>query len=144
LEIGERYALTVLVYPLMILMLPVNFSRTILLVSAFFVGLMMDWFYDSVGVHAATLVATAFLRSFLLRLLEPRGGYRIDSSPSVAQSGMLWTLRYIGILMFVHCLLFFAIDAFTLLYLDRILVNAILTFIVSYMVAMLYMSLVRY
>lgn len=49
-------------YILFILLFPVNGNRMGLILSSFFLGLFIDMFNDSGGVHAASSVILAFLR----------------------------------------------------------------------------------
>lgn len=49
-------------YILYILLYPVNGNRALLLVSAFFMGLLVDMFLNTGGPHAAASVTLAFLR----------------------------------------------------------------------------------
>jgi hypothetical protein len=49
-------------YILFILLYPVNGNKALLLVSAFFMGLLVDMFLNTGGPHAAASVTLAFLR----------------------------------------------------------------------------------
>lgn len=49
-------------YILYILLFPVNGNKGALLISSFFLGLIMDMFLNSAGVHAAACVTLAYLR----------------------------------------------------------------------------------
>src|SRR5690606_15020169 len=54
-------------YILFILLYPVNGNRYGLLLSAFFLGLIMDMFCNSGGVHAAASLVLAFVRPTFFR-----------------------------------------------------------------------------
>lgn len=54
-------------YILFIILYPVNGNRFGLLLSAFFLGLIMDMFCNSGGVHAAASVVLAFVRPSFFR-----------------------------------------------------------------------------
>ena len=54
-------------YLLFILLYPVNGNRSILLLTSFLLGLFLDMFLDSGGIHAAASVVLAFVRPSLFR-----------------------------------------------------------------------------
>ena len=139
----DRFSLMVFLYPVIILLFPIEMSRNLLLSFAFFSGLLIDMFYNSPGLHSATFVFTAFFRTPILKFVEPRGGYRIESSPLPSNYGLNWFLRYSAICTFLHCLVYFMIDAFTLVYLDKILASTIFSFICSYIIILIYTTIFR-
>ncbi|HEY4798331.1 MAG TPA: rod shape-determining protein MreD, partial [Bacteroidia bacterium] len=78
------------------------------LVLAFVLGLSVDIFSDTGGLHAAASVLMAFLRKPVLKLISPRDGYDAVQQPTIQQFGFGWFLSYTGTLVFAHhCVLFF-------------------------------------
>ncbi len=134
----DRFTLSVLIYPVVVIFLPVEMRRSAVVLIAFFLGLFIDSFYDSPGVHTAALVLTGFFRGTILRLLEPRQGYRNNVSIGPKAYGLSWFLYYLGVLLFVHIFAYFSLDAFTFVYIIKILVNTLMSFIVSYLIITLY------
>lgn len=61
-------------YVLFILLLPFETPAWLLLVSGFALGLTVDLFMNTPGLHAAATVLTAFVRPFVLRILLPVTG----------------------------------------------------------------------
>ena len=139
----DRFVVSIFVYPLIIITLPLNFPRSLLTTVAFCIGLLIDLFYDSPGVHTAALVLMAFSRSYILGFIEPRGGYGNDESPSFSKYGVSWFLGYIAILLFIHILAYFSFDAFTFVFFVKIIMNTILSFCASYILILLYSIVVR-
>ena len=129
----------VVLYPLVILLLPVGTPSVFVILVAFALGCAIDFPLGTYGLHAAALVLTAFLRRLALGLLEPREGYGVDMSPTRRALGLGWFMRYAAVLMGVHLLAFFAIEAFTLVYLGEILLRAVGSFCVSMLLILLYM-----
>lgn len=121
----------IIIYPLFIILLPVNIPRSLLLLLAFFLGISVDIFYDSMGVHAAASVFIAFCRLYILRLLEPTQGYKTEGSPSAHSFGLGWFTTYASIMMFIHLFIYFSIDAFSFVFILDILIKTILSFIFS-------------
>jgi hypothetical protein len=54
-------------YILFIILYPVNSNKSILLLGSFFLGLLLDIFCDSGGVHTTASIVLAFLRPTLFR-----------------------------------------------------------------------------
>lgn len=54
-------------YVLYILLFPVNGNKTILLVTSFLLGLLLDMFCNSGGVHAAASLTLAYIRPNLFK-----------------------------------------------------------------------------
>jgi len=95
------------VYVGFLLLLPLETSLTSLLLLGFAMGLAVDIFYDTAGVHAATMVIIAFIRPSLLQFLRPSGGYDNVESPTLSKLGFNWFIIYAGItLLFHHSILF--------------------------------------
>lgn len=138
----DKYVVSAFIYPLIIIAFPFSTPRPVVLTMAFFIGLIVDIAYDSIGLHTSAIVITAFLRSFVLILLQPRGGYG-DKSIGLYSYGSIWYLRYTAILMAIHVFLYFSLDAFTFVFLWKIFVNTLLSFAVSYVMLLLYSMIFR-
>ncbi|WP_396138751.1 rod shape-determining protein MreD [Flavobacterium sp.] len=54
-------------YILFIILYPVNSNKSVLLLGSFFLGLLLDIFCDSGGVHTTASIVLAFLRPTLFR-----------------------------------------------------------------------------
>lgn len=121
--------LNVLIYPLFILLLPLRTPRWAQFLLAFSLGMCVDLFYDSPGIHTSALVFTTYARHYVLRLLEPRGGYNITYSPTKQRMGLPWFLRYCSFMLGLHCFFYFSVEAFTFFYIFDILLKTLLGFI---------------
>ncbi len=99
-------------YVLFILLLPFEIPDWLLLFIALVVGLTIDMFANTQGMHAAATVFMAFLRPFMLSLISPRDGYEFGTKPSIAHMGFTWFITYASILVFLHHLLLFYIEVF--------------------------------
>lgn len=128
----------VLFYPVFLITLPFRISNNGLLLIAFVFGMILDFFYDSPGVHTAACVFTAFIRKWVISILEPRGGYGITASPTFDNMGMGWFLSYSSILVFCHILVYFCAEIFTFAYIGTILTKTIFTFLLSYVIILLF------
>lgn len=139
LSIGSYNYIHLFLYPVLILFLPLNIPRIALLVIAFILGIGLDVFYDSIGIHASACVFLAYSRKYVLKFLEPVEGYNIDQSLSAKAMGLPWVLSFVGIALFIHNLWYFSVEAFSFVYLEEIFLRTISTFIASYFLTILFL-----
>ncbi len=131
------YYLHIFVYPLFTLLLPVKLQNSVVLVLSFVMGLLVDWFYDSPGVHAAAMVFTAYLRPLILGILEPYEGYNMNEIPGLKRMGLGWFASYVSILMIIHLFFYFSVEAFSFVFIFDIVMNTLFTFTASLFVILL-------
>ena len=127
---GEVY-LQVHICVLFIILLPFNTPRGFILILAFALGLGIDFFYESYGIYAASLVFTAYMRSIVLSLLTPREGYGIKSHPTKDSLGDRWFVRYAGLLLLFHLFFYYSIEAFTFVFINTILLKTFFSWLGS-------------
>lgn len=127
----------IFIYPIFLLLIPFNISKSLYLLLAFAVGICVDLFYHSLGVHAFACVLLAFLRPIVLTYIEPREGYSKDSSPTLKGMGFSWIFLYSTILLFVHHFVYFSMEVFSPQYPVEIILRTIFSFMVSLTVIML-------
>jgi hypothetical protein len=95
-------------YVLYLILLPVEANPMALMGIGFLMGLAVDMFYESAGLHAFASVMIMYVRNYWLNSLTPQGGYDSNSVPSLAMNGVQWFLVYAVPLIFLHhSLLFF-------------------------------------
>ena len=132
------------VYVMFILMLPFEISGFWLLALGFGMGLSVDFFMHTPGMHAAAAVTLAFLRPGVIRLVGKKDDVVPWQYPNVRDSGDMWFLAYTLILVFMHHLVLFYLEVFrfsefffTLL---KVLINAVLSTLIIMLVQYLFFS----
>lgn len=143
LSIGDFNYIHLLVYPLPVFMLPMKTPRALALILAFVYGMLIDGFYNSPGVHAAALVIATYIKSIILRFLEPFEGYNTDDYPTIHKMGMSWFVSFTSILLLLHCFAYFSIEAFSFVYFFQIFMNTIFSFMISMVVLILLQLIFR-
>ena len=133
----------IFLYPLFVIVLPLRTPATIAIAAGFLLGLLVDLFYASPGVHAAALTFTAFARNIVLSVLEPRGGYNVNFSPTIVKMGRPWFLRYSSILLLLHVIFYSCVEVFTFVYWPTILANIVGTYLVSWLFLFMYMLVIN-
>lgn len=100
------------IYVLFIIMLPFETPNLLLLLLSFILGLTVDMFYDTMGMHAAACITMAFIRPNIYKAFAPREGYEVGLEPSIKYMGRTWFLSCAGVLIFAHHLVLFYIEVF--------------------------------
>lgn len=100
------------VYVLFILLLPLETPLYLLLGLSFMMGLSIDVFSNTGGMHAAASTMMAFVRPLILLIITPRGGYEHQPVPNLPNMGIQWFLTYSTVLVLVHHLLLFQLEVF--------------------------------
>lgn len=120
-----------MVYPLLLLILPFDSNRAGVLILAFGIGLLLDSFSDTPGLHAAALVLCAWLRPHVADALTPHAGYEGADQPRIASLGPVWFVPYAALLLGAHHLAFFALEVFSFRAVGLILVQSLFSLLLS-------------
>lgn len=99
-------------YVLVILLFPLEMNKSLVLVLSFLLGMGIDMFSHTWGMHTSAAVFAAFMRPLLLRVLAPRDGYPVGVTPDMSHMGINWFLVYAFILIFFHHLFLFFVEVF--------------------------------
>ena len=124
-------------YVYFILVLNRDVKRNVLLLLGFFVGLVIDVFSNTPGMHAAATTLLAFVRPWLLTLFVPRDSVD-DWEPGIRSMGFGSFLGYAAMAVFLHHAVLLLLDTFsffswTLLLLKVVCSTALTTFCVMMM-----------
>ncbi len=119
------------IYVIFILMLPFEISGWLLLLSSFLLGLTIDIFSHTGGMHAAASVFMAFARPGVIKLLGKKEDLEPGQFPNARDFGIMWFITYTFILVFLHHLILFNIEIFRFneffITLFKVLINTIFT-----------------
>ncbi|MBR9919841.1 MAG: rod shape-determining protein MreD [Bacteroidetes bacterium] len=133
--------LYVIVFPVFIMLLPLRTPRTLLIFLGFLIGLAIDLFYDSPGLHASAGAFTGFFRKWALKWMAPRGGYNVNYSPTVRRYGWNWFFGYSAIMMGAHLFFYFSVEAFTFAFYVDIILNLLISFPISMLFVFMFMRI---
>jgi hypothetical protein len=111
----------ILLWPLFILLLPIEISTPIAVIAGFFSGLLIDFIYGTIGIGASAGAFAAYIRPFILNAYEPKGGFSgKETIPSPHHFGWVWFAQVAAIFFFCCLFWLFAVDAFTFVYFSTI------------------------
>lgn len=129
-------------YVAFLLCLPVDMNRILLLLVGFVMGVSVDVFYDSLGMHASASVFVMFIRNYWLNNITPQSGYSAGSLPTIKLNGWQWFIGYIVPLVFAHHLVLFFIEAssFSLFWftLSKVFMSTIFSVVIIFVIQFLF------
>src|SRR5476651_935937 len=118
-------------YILFILLLPFEVPNLLLFALAFILGLTIDAFYDTPGLHAAACVLLAFVRILFISITVQKEGFDNEPEPTLSIMGFRWFFTYVIVLTLVHHSFLFILEAFNFSELEytlsRVLLSSIFT-----------------
>ena len=128
------------IYILFIILYPANNNRTLFVFLAFLLGLSVDLFSDSGGVHAAACVTVAYIRPVFLKFSF--GTVYDYQSIKFDQIDFGNKLTYFSALVIIHQLIMFSLEIFNIskiiLILQKTLFSGIFTIILCLIVSILF------
>jgi hypothetical protein len=98
-------------YIVFLLTLPFDTNPLLLMIAGFILGIAVDSFYDSLGLHAFACVLIAYIRNYWLAVITPQGGYDAGATPALSANGVQWFLVYSLPLVVVHHFTLFYLEA---------------------------------
>jgi len=99
-------------YVVFIIALPFETPNWLVLILGFILGIAIDSFTSTLGMHTSATVFVAFCRFYLLKIVAPRGGYEFNTKPRIQDMGLVWYLFYATILIILHHLFLFYVESF--------------------------------
>jgi hypothetical protein len=130
-EIG--FGIHLMVQPLFIMLLPFETGIFTLMILGFFLGLIIDIFSNTYGLHVSSLLIMAYLRPIIFKFYGPREGYDPLKEPSIFDMGSRWFLFVFGYLLLIHHFWYFLVEIFRFDQFLLILQKTIFSVIISYL-----------
>ncbi|MDT0645755.1 rod shape-determining protein MreD [Zunongwangia sp. F260] len=122
-------------YFLFVLLYPFNSNRSLFLLLSFLLGISIDIFEDSGGIHAAACLVAAYIRPNFLRfsfgISYDHQTLRLSATPFGAR------LSYIFLMVVIHHFILFSLEMFSfnhiLLILEKTLYSSLFTIILIFL-----------
>ena len=113
-------------YIIFLITLPVNISRELVLCIGFLLGISVDIFGNTFGIHAFATVFAAFSRFYLLKLFAPKDDHE-EIVPSIKSFGLGSFFKYSCLMIVIHHATLFLIDYFSFVNMEIILLQILLS-----------------
>ncbi|MCK7590137.1 rod shape-determining protein MreD [Subsaxibacter sp. CAU 1640] len=127
-------------YILFVALFPINNNRTLFIFLAFLLGLSVDFFTDSGGIHAAACVTIAYIRPPILKFSF--GTIYDNQTIKFSQIDVGSRMVYFSILTLFHHLILFSLEVFNIsdiiLILKKTLFSSIFTIILCTLFSILF------
>ncbi|GAA4276855.1 rod shape-determining protein MreD [Aquimarina mytili] len=128
------------IYIIFILLAPININKSLFLVISFILGLIMDVFGDSGGVHAAACTIIAFFRPVALRTVFGLS-YEFQTV-KLSNLGFGERFAYVTIMVLTHHIVLFSLEIFNfshiLLIAKKTLFTSLFTIVITLLVLVLF------
>ena len=111
-EIG--FGIQLMIYPLFIMLLSFDTGVLSLLAISFTLGICIDAFSNTFGLHTSSLLVISFLRPVIFKLFDTREGYDLLLEPTVLNMGNGWFIKSFGSLLLIHHFWFYLLEMFKL------------------------------
>jgi rod shape-determining protein MreD len=99
-------------YILFILLLPFETPNLVLFALSFTLGLTIDAFYDTPGLHAAACTLLAFVRVLFISITVQKDGFDNEPEPTLSIMGFRWFFTYALVLTLFHHFFLFNLEVF--------------------------------
>ncbi|MEB0261346.1 MULTISPECIES: rod shape-determining protein MreD [unclassified Mucilaginibacter] len=99
-------------YILFIMLLPFETPNVVLFALAFVLGLTIDAFYDTPGLHAASCTLLALVRIMFISITVQKDGFDNEPEPTLSIMGFRWFFTYALILTLFHHFFLFNLEVF--------------------------------
>jgi len=114
-----------LVFPLAILMLPLQINPSFIFIIAFFSGLIIDLSVWRLGVHAFSSVTLMAIRGTWINFITPQLSAVEKDELELPEQALDWQLTYLGPLLIIYSFIYFVLVDFGLS------ISSILSFILT-------------
>lgn len=111
-------------YIVFVFVYPLRENKFPILTYSFLLGLLVDFFSDTGGIHAFSLLSIAYLRALLIRVI-----FKKDSSDfqdfSLKREPFGKVFNYVSILTIIHHFIYFSFANFSFQNFDNVLLNTL-------------------
>ena len=123
-------------YIFFIIYFPLKTNRSIFILIAFFTGLIIDFFSDTHGMHAAACLSIAYFRTYFLKIF-----FGMAYKHQVVKFKHLefkQNFFYLITMIFTHHVILFSLEVFSLNHLDIIFKKTICSLIFSFILVIIF------
>ena len=116
-------------YIYFIIALPIHTNRISLIFTGFFLGLLIDAFSNTWGIHAMATTLIAFLRPYIFSIVSTQE--ELDKvMPRFRTMGVNY-VKYIVMIVFLHHLSLFLLEAFSFEYFGIVLLKTLVSSLIT-------------
>ena len=128
------------IYVMCLLMMPITLPHSVEMVIGAVIGLIMDVFCNSLGIHMAGCILLMFVRPYVLGTIISEKE-RLTEQINQQTIGLIALVKYAAILIPIHHLTVFALSAWSWHHIGFILLETVVSSIISFLVIIGYNAL---
>ena len=125
------------IYVLFIMLLPFDTPKAKLIFNGFLIGIVIDFFSGTPGLNAAATVFMAFIRPYIINITTRKSDIEDKNAPTVTEMGLKWFVVYALIMLVLHNLFLFWLEAFSIKLLGVVLLETILSVPISLIILLI-------
>ena len=129
------------IYILCLLMMPITLPHSADMIIGAVVGLIMDIFCNSLGVHTASCIFIMFIRPYLIGAIV-NDKDRLNEQITLRTLGMEALLKYTVILVLAHHLMVFLLAAWSWSHIGFVLMETIVSSLITISIIIGYNTLI--
>ena len=130
------------IYILCLLMMPITLPHSVDMIIGALVGVVMDIFCNSLGVHTAACILIMFIRPYIISSMV-NDIDRLNEAISMHVLGVENMIKYVLILVFVHHAVVFLLAAWSWSHIGFVLIETIVSGIITSFIIIGY-NILRY
>lgn len=132
------------VYILFMMMLPFDTNKYLVLFLGFLMGLCVDLFGSTLGLHASAGLLVSFIRPFVLDIYSPHDGYESNKQLNIRNYGLFWFFKYAITIILIHHLWIFFFESLSFSHffftLGKVCVSSLTSLVVIVLLHLLLMA----
>ena len=128
------------VYILCLLMMPITLPHSVSMIIGAVVGLVMDIFCNSLGVHTAACILLMFIRPYLIGAIV-NDKDRLNEQISLRAIGMEALIKYVVIMVLIHHLTVFLLAAWSWAHIGFVLLETLVSSLITISLIIAYNAL---
>lgn len=124
-----------MIFPLIVILLPMEWRTIWVLMSSLVVGIVMDVSLGGAGLYTATLLPLAVVRRSVMYLTTRRSVEPGDQTPLLSRMALRQMMIYVGAMLLLHHALFFSLEAMSTALLWQLIATIAMSSLLSLVVA---------
>lgn len=129
------------IYVLCLLMMPITLPHSADMIIGAAVGIVMDIFCNSLGVHMAACILLMFLRPYILGTIVSDKD-RLNEQINLRTIGMEALIKYVVILVVIHHLTVFMLAAWSWSHIGFVLIETVVSSFITGLIVIGYNALI--
>lgn len=143
-EISMSLWLRPMIFPLIVLLLPIEWRTIWVILVALIVGVVMDMALGGAGLYTSTLLPLAVIRRWILFLTTRRSVEAGDQTSLLSRMPLRQVILYVGAMLLLYNTMFFVLESLsvvaTMQLIATILFSTVLSIILAWPIVRLFLK----